>query len=54
MSNQLQTNLNKKGLTVKDLITMGVFGALLTVWNLGFLMFVNGIPTPCLAVKSSV
>ena len=34
MSNQLQTNSGKKGLTVKDLITMGVFGALLTVCSM--------------------
>ncbi|SHH82679.1 energy-coupling factor transport system substrate-specific component [Sporobacter termitidis DSM 10068] len=34
MSNQLQTNTVKKGLTVKDLIIMGVFAALLTVCSM--------------------
>lgn len=34
MSNQVQTNTVKKGLTVKDLIIMGVFAALLTVCSM--------------------
>lgn len=46
MSNQQSSYLNKKGLTVKDLVTIGIFNALFFVFELiGSLPFA---PNPAL------
>ena len=45
MANQAQTNSLKKGLTAKDLITMGVFGALMVVASMVGGLFFAITPT---------